>query len=126
MVALADDLTGGDISQEDTIQDTIVFYPWISDDDFSKPVYGSGISMKAVVVEKDYNRRMPSGEEIRQRAEITIPRPIAANGAANRKEPVDPRDKIVLPNGYTGPILNVDGVSDSSTHAPYLFTIILG
>jgi hypothetical protein len=118
-VAIADETTA-------SLQDDILHYAWIADGDFSEPTYAPAILRKAIVEEKEYQRRLSNGQEITQRAAITIPRPIAANGAANRREPVDPRDKFVLPSGFTGPILNVNGVTDPKTHAPYMFEIILG
>jgi len=118
-VALAD-------SMSDSAQDDITIYPWISDDSDSKPQFGSAVTVSAIVEEKVRKRRTAAGEEILQKALVTIPRPLASNGAANRKEPLDTRDKIVLPSGYTGPILDVNGVIDPSTHKPYMFEVILG
>jgi len=121
-VALADQLTGG----SDGVQDTVYIYPWIGNTDSGGPDYGSAVEHKAIVEEKEYTRKMADGSEITQKASITIPRPVAANGATDRREPIDPRDKIVLPSGFTGPILNVDGITDPQTHAPFMFQIILG
>jgi hypothetical protein len=119
---IADRLTGG----TGGVQDDIVVYPWIGNTLEGGPDYGDPVTMGAIVYEREYQRRMPTGEEVTQRAELTIPRPIAANGAADRREPLDPRDKIVLPSGYTGPILHVDGLTDPTTHAPFMFVVILG
>jgi hypothetical protein len=110
-----------------TLQDsTVLIYPWINSDDNGGPLYDDPISVDAIVEEKQMLRRMSDGQEVMQKASITIPRPIADNGAANRREPIDPRDSIVLPSGYRGIILAVNGVIDPSTHNPYMFQIILG
>jgi hypothetical protein len=119
VVGIADNITG-------SLQDTIQYSAWIGYDDFNKPIYDSAIVMSAAIEEKQYDRRLPDGSIITQRATIQITRPIKPNGAVDRREPVDPRDKIVLPNGYTGPILFVDGMGDPDTHAPYAYEIVLG
>lgn len=121
-VAIIDKVTGA----QDGLQDEVQFYAWIGSDDFGGPEYDVPISMEAIVEEKQYTRRMSDGTEITQRASITIPRPITPNGAAERREPIDPRDKFILPSGFTGPILFVDGTVDPDTHAPYSYEIVLG
>lgn len=109
------------------LQDDITVYPWIGIGSYGEPSYDTPVTMKAIVEEKESHRPyLVGGEEVIQRATITIPRPVAANGAAERREPIDPRDKIVLPSGYTGPILNVEGITDPSTHNPYMYVILLG
>lgn len=118
-VAVADRLTA-------SLQDSVVFFAWIGSGSEGEPEYAAPISIPAVVEEKEYLRKLSSGEEVTQKASITIPRPVPPNGAANRKEPIDPRDQIILPSGYTGPILDVAGVVDPSTHQPYMLEVVLG
>ncbi len=119
-VALAKTLTT-------SLQGTISIYPWESPNStYGGPTYGTAVSIPAVIDESIRFRRMSDGQEILQKAEITILQPLTANGASGRSEPIDPRDKIVLPSGYTGPIRYVNGPIDSSTGYPYMFTIILG
>lgn len=108
------------------LQDTITIAPWTGSDSQGGPTYGTPVSMLAIVEEKQFLRRLGNGQEVTQKAQVTIPRPIADNGTANRREPVDPRDLVVLPSGYNGPILDVNGVTDPQTHNPYMFVIILG
>ena len=110
----------------DSLQDSVRHYPWIGNDTYNAPQYAVYTIRKGIVEEKEYSRRMPSGEEILQKASVTFPRPIAPQGAEGRREPIDPRDKIVLPSGYTGPILGVFGVVDPETHQPYSFEVVLG
>ncbi len=43
-----------------------------------------------------------------------------------RQNPIDPRDKIVLPDGTTGPIVDVSGFVDQSTNLPYFSDVSLG
>lgn len=118
-VALADTLTGD-------LQDTIQFSAWTGSGIYGEPTFATAIPMQAIVEEKEYLRKLGNGQEIAQKAQVTIPRPIAANGAADRREPIDPRDKIVLPSGFTGPILDVEGITDPETNNPYMYVVILG
>lgn len=108
-------------------QVSVRHYPWIGfDSTTGGPSYGSVVLRKGVVDYKQRLRKTSDGQEVTQQASITIPRPIIANGAADRREPVDPRDKFVLPNGYTGPILSIEGIINPSTGTPYAIDVILG
>ena len=119
-VASADKMT-------DSLQCNVQHFAWIGSNDYGGPDYEpSPIIRRGIVEEKEYLRRLPDGQEVTQKASITFPRPIAANGAADRREPIDPRDKLILPSGYTGPILGVFGVVDPSTQQPYSFEVIMG
>lgn len=118
-VAIADTVTA-------PLQVAVDHYAWTGSDDFSKPTYARPVSRLAVVEELQRYRRTETGQEIVQKASITFIRPISANGASQRREPIDPRDKIVLANGYTGPILNVQGITDPGTDQPYMLEVILG
>jgi hypothetical protein len=120
LVALADLLTLD-------LQVPIQFYAWIGDDTtYGTPVYDDPITMNALVEMKQRVFRDVNGHEIVQRAQITILRPIAPNGAANRREPIDLRDKIVLSSGYTGPIKAVEGLETTLANSPYFAEVTLG
>jgi len=118
-IALANTITSD-------LQTTVAHSAWIGQDRNGKPLYDTAVNRAAIVEYKTELRRIPSGEEIAQTATITIVGPIDDNGAADRREPVDPRDKFVLPNGFSGPILDVSGVIDPSTGRPYTITVTLG
>ena len=84
------------------------------------------MSRQAVVERRQRLIRTATGEQVMSRHRILFPRPIAANGASTRQEPIDPRDVLTLPDGDTGPILEVTGVVDPSTSAPYSFEVWMG
>lgn len=109
-----------------SLQDVVGYEPWIGDDAFNKPTYGAKSDEKAVVSYVQRMRKTSDGREVMQEATVLFVRPIAANGAAERREPIDPRDRITLPNGMTGPILDVIGVSDPGTRYPYAPKVVLG
>ncbi len=119
-VAVADSVVG-------SLQDAVVHHPWTSDTSHGVPQYGTSVSRQAVVDQTRKRRRDANGDEVWQTAKITFPRPITANGTSGRKEPVDPRDKFVLPDGSTGPIIEVmNGPINPATHAPYFVEVMLG
>lgn len=110
----------------DSLQDTVQHYPWTGHDKFGKPTYGAAVVRKGLVEYRAELRRNPNGQETMQRAVVTFLTPITANGAAGRQEPIDLRDKLVLPDGTTGPILDIQGLNDPGTQRPYLYVVALG
>ncbi len=92
----------------------------------AKPTYAAGVTLPAFVDEKKDSFRTALGEVIAVTAIIHILQPVAANGAANREEPIDPRDQITLPSGTVGaPIMGAGGFVDPSTGRPYYYTVLL-
>lgn len=109
-----------------SLQITVSHYPWTGSGIYSEPTYGTVVSRKAVMEFQQRLRKLSDGQEIVQKASLLFVGPIAPNGAADRREPFDPRDKIVLPNGYTGPILDVSGPENPAISAPFTFEVLLG
>lgn len=108
------------------IQVTIHHYAWLSQDAFGKPVYADPTDILAIVEIVNRQQYSSSGKLMLIVASITIPRPLSPNGAPGRKEPIDPRDKIVLPDGTTQPIIAAEGVLDSATSRPFMTEVLLG
>jgi hypothetical protein len=52
--------------------------------------------------------------------------PVAANGTTGRREPIDPRDRLTLPDGAVGNILAVEGLGDPDTNHNYFYQVYLG
>lgn len=118
-VALADSLTA-------PLQASVTHEAYTGMDGFGKKVYATGVARPALVERKNKERRKPDGRTIITTAMITFLRPIAANGAAGRQEPVDTRDRITLPDGSTDPIADVEALLDPDTGAGYYTTVYLG
>ncbi len=101
----------------------VTLEPWIgSDGDYNEPVFGDPVILQARVSEGALAIRNTLGEEVAVRAFVGFEGTIAdttANGSppAPRRNPVDPRDRITLPSGYTGPI--VENVADESLVAVF-------
>ena len=118
-IAIADRLTID-------LQVPVQHYAWIADGStYGEPVFASPVTRLALVEMRQRLIRL-EGQDIIQRAVVTFLRPIAANGASDRREPIDLRDKLVLPNGYTGPIKNVEGLENNFDDSPYMVVVILG
>lgn len=97
-VAVADSVTA-------TLQVTVTHYVFTeaSVDAYGKITWGTGHGRKAIVENKRRLVRGPDGHDVLSSHVVTFPRQVD----------VDPRDKIVFPDGTTGPILNVEGVLDA-------------
>lgn len=108
------------------LQVPVEHYPWISDGaTYGEPVYGDPTTRLALVEMRQRMMRI-EGQDILLKAIVSFLVPIEPNGAENRQEPIDPRDKIVLPNGYTGPIKTIEGLENNFSDTPYTLEVTLG
>jgi hypothetical protein len=118
-IALADSITK-------SLQPTIRYEPWIGQDEYGTPRFGTRQDIRVIIEYKNKQFSTRSGKEPLIRAIIFFLHPIDANGAEDRAEPLDIRDRITLPDGTTGPILSVDGVADPDSSLPYYHAVALG
>lgn len=112
----------------ESVKCEITLEPWISHDSAAKPTFDAAVTLKAIVVQGPTKFRTSLGDVIEVRAIVNILESVEANGADDRQEPIDPRDRITLPNGVVGaPILGMPPtLVDPETTAPYLFSVGLG
>lgn len=118
-IAVANALTQG-------VQCDCTLEAWISEDGEGVVTYASPVTLRAVV---DLTRksRVVDGQLVTVVATLTVVGDVAPNGASGRYEPIDPRDRITLPDGRTGPILNAsDAVLDPVLGRPFINGIYLG
>ena len=109
-IALADSLTT-------TLQSEITHYAWETQSSFRGAGLAAGVQRKAIVEKKQRMLRMENGKEVLAQTYIFFPRPVA----------MSPKDKIVLADGSTGPILNgPNGVIDADSDNPYYREVWLG
>lgn len=79
--------------------------------------YGAPVSRAAVVSRQPGRRTKRGGQEVSYRATVAFPRELA----------IDPRDRITLWDGITGPIVDIDDGSGSpDTGRPCAVTVFLG
>lgn len=125
-----------------SLQGDVQHSAWIGQDGFGKPVYGTVIQglditgqpttpnvpvVRKAVIELKQRERQVQGRVIMTFAYLTFVGPIPVNGmTSERKEAVDPRDVFILPDGSTGPVVDVQGVLDSETNLMYAVEVWLG
>jgi len=108
------------------LQCDVTLEAWTGSSVHGAPTYATAVTIPAIVEMKNRLVKAVNGELVMSKARVTFVRPVTANGATGRREPIDPRDRITLPDSETGPILDVDGLFDSSTNAPYMLSVFLG
>ena len=116
---IADSLT-------ESLQVIVTYRPWIGFDGYGSQLYGDAQQIEAIAEKSNALLKDSEGNEIRAENTITIPRPITANGATGREEPIDPRDSFVLPDGSGGIVASVDTVVDPSSGYGYYKVVYLG
>lgn len=117
-VALADQLTAD-------LQPTIRWSAWLGNDGFGGNEYAQAVDVPAIVELKQKLVRNAAGEEVMSSHAITILRPLPDTQATGRVNPIDTRDRIVLSDGTTGVIINVEGFQDSKTQGTYFSQVWL-
>lgn len=124
------------------LQGTILHSAWIRQDAMGTPVYGrrlngldiygaynaTGVQIpRQAVIEMKQRIREVQGRQIMTFATLIFVGQVEKNGMTTfRKEPIDPRDVLILPDGTTGPIVDVVGVLDSETTNFYAVEVFLG
>lgn len=118
-VAIADKTT-------ESLQATVQHYAWLSESITGFVEYDDPVSLPALVEDRDEIRQVSTGQTVRARAKISFLKLVPPNGSPGRQEPIDVRDKIVLPDGTSGPIVDIRGLVDPSTSRPYLPEVWIG
>lgn len=118
-VAIADEVTT-------TLQATVQLYAWTGEDIVGNVTYADPVSLPALVEDRDELRQISTGQTVRARAKISFLRLVPPNGSPGRQEPIDVRDKIVLPDSTSGPIVDIRGLVDPTTSRPYLPEVWIG
>ena len=84
------------------------------------------VTRHPVISYKRHQRRLLDGRIVEVTSTLTFLEPIPPNGAAGRTEPVDTKDKFVLPDGSGGPIVDVIGLHDKTQGRPFYTKVFLG
>jgi hypothetical protein len=115
-LAVADSVTA-------TLQTTVRHAAWAGADKYGKPIFDKYVERQAIV---ERRTAAVGGTQITQAATVNFLRPIEDHGADYRQEPIDPRDKIVLDDGWSGPIVNVSTLHNPTTSRGYYYIVSLG
>lgn len=109
-----------------TLQVDVSLARYTGQDAMGAVAYAAAADYPALVEYKVRLHTTASGKIVQTRAKVTFLTVIPPNGAANRTEPIDSRDRIVLPDGTTGPIVDVEGLVNPVTERPYLVECWIG
>lgn len=109
-----------------SLEEEVVHVAWIGQDHFGKEKYAAPVSRKALVEQGIKDRRLGDGRIVTTRAKLTFLEIVEPNGANGRVGAIDPRDKISLADGTSGPILDIGGLRDPEMLRPYLYEVLLG
>jgi hypothetical protein len=123
-IALAHSLT-------DTLQSSIELHQWVGSDANGKERYATPpLTLSAVVDHESSVVKTADGQDVKAATYVLIlqlvPSAVEVDSDNPRRNPVDERDKIILPDGSTGPILKVKGFVDSETNLRFYSEIWLG
>lgn len=106
---------------------TVTHEAWIGQDSGGDPIYATAVLRKARIQEGALpHRQGDTGDLVTTRACIQFIGAVEFNGAEGRREPIDPRDRITMPSGLTGPIEDIrDALVDPLTGRPIRHTVWL-
>jgi hypothetical protein len=116
--------------QTKAIQATVKYRHYVSSSDegdaiYNPPVGQPELELKAIVDWKQKMLRTMEGEQSVSRAVVTF-LDVNAVAAATNNEGFDDNDIIILPDGTTGPILDMSGFIDAGTGQPLATEVFLG
>lgn len=117
-VAIAD-------SQTQSLQAIVQYSKCTGYDEYGEPAYDAPISLPAIVDWRQHQVRTQAGILSVSRASVLF-LDIKELMAATNGEGIDDMDKIVLPDGTTGPILDMAGFIDAGTGLPMTTEVFLG
>jgi hypothetical protein len=107
----------------------VAHHAWIGDDGEGTDLFADPVTRRALVDLTKRERNTSNGVTVMTFATLTWLDPIAAttaNPGKDRQNPIDPRDKFILPDGGTAPIVQTGGFADSLTAQPFVNDTILG
>lgn len=107
-------------------QSNVQYFRWISDlDGMGTPGYAAKKILKAAIDWKQVQVRTPQGTDTTSRASLIFTN-TAALMAATAGKGIGDKDKFILPDGTTGPILDLGGFIDPGTSIPFATEVYLG
>lgn len=113
----------------DSFKGNVSFYAWIGQNGAGTDEYAAVVTVRAVISMKKEQRYTASSGLVMTHATLTVLDGIAdttANTGQVREQPVDPRDKFILPDGSTAPVVDSGGPMDPSTSRGFINKITLG
>lgn len=89
--------------------------------------YAQPVTLHGVIDDRQRLITDSKGNTITAMSTITFLELIPPNGSPGRREPIDLGDILILPSGFTGPIIEVPGSTiDPETGRGFITTVMLG
>ena len=107
------------------LQALVTFHRYLGSDAYGDPVFAPSVQLRAVVDYKSSQVRTPEGILTVSRASIML-LDIDAVKTATDSLGVDNNDKFFLPDGDTGPTLDIRGFVDAITGIPVSTEVMIG
>lgn len=107
------------------LQASVTYERYLSEDGYGTKTYGTPVTLRAIVDYVSVQVRTASGQLTVSRAVITL-LDVVAIVAATSGAGIDNNDKFTLPDGDTGPILDIRGFVDAGTGHPVATEVVLG
>lgn len=107
------------------LQPLVTYERSLGDTGFGSNAYAAPVQLHAIVDWKQKMLRTAGGEMTVSRASVQfldIKEVVAATGGAG----IDDDDRITLPDGTTGPIIDMSGFIDAGTGHPFATEVFLG
>lgn len=107
------------------LQAIVSYERFLGSDGYGAPIYDAPVELPAIVDYKSTQVRTKEGILTVSRASITlldIAAVIGATGGAG----IDNNDRFTLPDGDTGPLLDIRGFVDAGTGNPVATEVIIG
>lgn len=118
------------VPQLESMNGDVMHHAWIGDNGKGKDEYAAPVARPAIIdVTKRGRATMYGGRLVMTYASLTFLSPIEDTTPSTgkvREQPIDPRDKLVLPDGGTAPIVQAGGPFDSGTGRPFIQEVVLG
>jgi hypothetical protein len=123
-----------------SLQGEVKHYAWFDSDAYGKNQYylvRDGLELvgsldallytpRPAIVDYRQQIRNVGGKAVMSFAYLAFLEPITGNDVSRRTGVIDTRDVIVLPDGKTGPIIDVKGFMDRGTSKPFFHEVWLG
>lgn len=107
------------------LQPFVTYSRYTGEDEYGTKTYATAVQLAAIVDWKQKQVRTLSGVLSVTRSSVMF-LDINALDAATGGEGIDDNDLIVLPDGTTGPILDMSGFIDAGTGHPLATEVLLG
>lgn len=117
-VKIADDTTK-------SLQAEVTYERSLGLDGYGKPIYAAPVKLLAIVDYKSSQVRSQQGIMTVSRASILL-LDVKAVAAATGDKGIDNNDKFTLPDGDTGPLLDIRGFVDAGTKFPVATEVMIG